>query len=292
MTQQFKGWPAVSQKLLQYADENIAWFNEGQRASLRVIADRIQKNGLVLADEVGMGKTRIAVALARAVIESGGRAAILIPSGLGFQWLDELRKGGAKDTPPILRSLWGYLGAWDADQKPRRDPWFSDALVLISHAFPNWRLGLYSDPWRWALLPTLYAEWRKRTTGRYPRGYYLSKYLKDTWVRDAAKSICDSIPNNKSNGSNRRIQELSEKTPWRGALDAGEYSRNEYLRPWLECAVGLGLGIFDLVIIDEAHKSRSTDSGLTRLLRSIVLQAEHGRRLAMTATPVELDVLA
>ena len=73
----------------------------------------------------------------------------------------------------------------------------------------------------------------------------------------------------------RRIQELSEKTPWPGALDAGEYSRNEHLRPWLECAVGLGLGIFDLVIIDEAHKSRGTDSGLTRLLRSIVvLQAK------------------
>ena len=68
MTQQFKGWPSVSQKLLQYADENSAWFNEGQRASLRAIASCIQINGLVLADEVGMGKTRIAVALARAVI--------------------------------------------------------------------------------------------------------------------------------------------------------------------------------------------------------------------------------
>jgi SNF2 family DNA or RNA helicase len=87
--QQFRGWQAVSQKLIQYADENSDWFNEGQRASLRVMSDRIAKNGLVLADEVGMGKTRIAVALARAVVESGGRAAILVPPGLGFQWLDE-----------------------------------------------------------------------------------------------------------------------------------------------------------------------------------------------------------
>src|SRR5437763_15188116 len=106
MKEKFKGWGAVSRKLAEYADENSGWLNEGQRASLHVIADRIPKNGLVLADEVGMGKTRIAVALARSVIDSGGRVAILLPSGLGFQWLDELRHGGISNTPPVLRSLW------------------------------------------------------------------------------------------------------------------------------------------------------------------------------------------
>ncbi len=62
------------------------------------------------------------------------------------------------------------------------------------------------------------------------------------------------------------------------------------MRPWLEQAVGLGLGIFDLIIIDEAHKSRGGKSGLSRLLDHVVLQSEEARRLAMTATPVELDV--
>jgi hypothetical protein len=54
--------------------------------------------------------------------------------------------------------------------------------------------------------------------------------------------------------------------------------------------VGLGLGVFDLVIIDEAHKSRGGDSGLSRILDGVVLAGDAVRHLAMTATPVELDV--
>lgn len=290
MKQNFKGWSAVAQKLLQHADEESEWFNEGQRASLRVIAQRIGRNGLVLADEVGMGKTRIAVALARAVVESGGRTAILIPAGLGFQWVGELKQGGVQDDCQVIRSLGAYLAAWDTDRTLPRMPWFQERLVLVSHAFPNWRLGSTSEAWRWGLLPTLYAEWRKRSKGRYPRGYFVRDELDNDWVQAAAKSICDNIPGDPSNEALRCIQALSGNTPWPGALEAGEYSRNEQLRPWLERAVGLGLGVFDLVIIDEAHKSRKVESGLSCLLNAIVLQAPHSRRLAMTATPVELDV--
>lgn len=293
MKQRFRGWHTVSQKLSQYADENSGWFNEGQRASLRVIANRIPENGLILADEVGMGKTRIAVALARSVIESGGRTAVLVPPGLGFQWIEELSHGGIKKTPQILRSMWGYLAAWEPGRKSELEPWFNDQIVLISHAFANWHLGASTHPrhaWRWALLPALYAEWRKRTTGRYPRGYYFNEFIEDKWVSNAAKSICESIPSNKSNCAHRRAHELSEHTPWPGALDAAEYRRNEHLRPWFERAIGLGLGAFDLIIIDEAHKSRGTESGLSRLLEFMILQSDNARRLGMTATPVELHV--
>jgi hypothetical protein len=44
--------------------------NDGQRASLLAIADRIGSNGVIVADEVGMGKTRIAVFVATAVVQS------------------------------------------------------------------------------------------------------------------------------------------------------------------------------------------------------------------------------
>ena len=79
MRHQFQGWAVVGQKLLsrlenETSDERL---NEGQRASIRLAAQRLQENGLVIADEVGMGKTRIAVELARAVVEAGGRVAIL-----------------------------------------------------------------------------------------------------------------------------------------------------------------------------------------------------------------------
>ncbi len=65
MKQKFQGWDAVAGRLFQQAEsqqqlgEDAAHLNAGQRASLREIATRIVKNGVLIADEVGMGKTRI-----------------------------------------------------------------------------------------------------------------------------------------------------------------------------------------------------------------------------------------
>lgn len=299
MKQKFEGWVAVSKRLKEYVDnqqklagckgESACRLNPGQRASIKAIAERITKNGIVIADEVGMGKTRIAVELVRSVIESGGRVAILVPPGLGYQWQVELRDGKV-DAPLILRSLWQYLAAWEFKKEEEQHPWFEKQVVVISHAFTNWRLGENTDPWRWALLPEFYALWRKKTSNRLPRGYNDKKELNDEWVRNAGISICNAIPADEQHPAWRLATELSEQTPWPGALDGGEYGRNQNLRPWLERAVGLGLGIFDLVVIDEAHKSRGTDSGLSRLLDNVVLSYGSARRLAMTATPVELDV--
>ncbi len=301
MKHKFNGWEEVADRLKKYAGnqqklysekgEKACRINEGQRASLLAIAERITNNGVVIADEVGMGKTRIAVELARSVIESGGRVVILVPPGLGYQWQAELRDGKV-EAPLILRSLWQYLAVWEKEME--QHPWFRKQVVVISHAFTNWRLSESSDHWRWALLPELYARWRKRIEGRFPRGYCDNKELNDSWVCNrvcnAAKSICDATPEDEQHPAWHLADELSRQTPWPGALQGGEYGRNNDLRPWLERAVGLGLGIFDLVIIDEAHKSRATDSGLSRLIDHVVLPATSVRKLAMTATPVELDV--
>jgi hypothetical protein len=83
MNQTFQGWAAVAESLQQEADrqsllarekgESAAHLNRGQCASLRAIASRITTNGVVIADEVGMGKTRIAVEVARCVIKAGSR---------------------------------------------------------------------------------------------------------------------------------------------------------------------------------------------------------------------------
>lgn len=305
MNNTFKGWDAVAEYLKVYAAEQQAIevdpargdgrLNAGQQASLRALAKRLPRNGVVIADEVGMGKTRIAVEVARAVIAAGGRVAILVPPGLGYQWQDELR-GGQVDTPPILRSLGNYFTAWAQQQmtgaapQAGLQPWFSLPAVLVSHAFTNWRLGESAASWRWALLPELYARWRSRRRGRLPRGYIGHDVLWDEEVASAAKSICDAIPDDPANIAWQRCTSLGENTPWPAALDAAEYGRHNDLRPWLECAVGLGLGIFDLVVVDEAHKSRGNESGLSRLLDSVIQRSPSARVIAMTATPVELEV--
>ncbi len=264
--------------------------NDGQRTSLLAIGARLPGNGVVIADEVGMGKTRIAVGVARSVIRCGGRVAIVVPPGLGYQWRDELRLGGI-EAPPILRSLWQYLAAWEPEPAEKQQPWFRQPAVLISHAFTNWRLGANTPAWRWALLPEVYAQWRRCRQGRFPRGFHGNESLDDPWVKRAAQSIVGAAGDTTAAGSRLQglLDELSNDTPWPGALDPAAYAADEHLRPWLERAVGLGLGVFDLVIIDEAHKSRGTDSGLTRLLESVLQTSDTARRVGMTATPVELD---
>lgn len=287
MTQTFQGWGVVAANLRRQADEQGDWLNEGQRASLRTLADRIPNNGVILADEVGMGKTRIAVSLVQAVKKAQGRVAILVPPGLGFQWQDELRKGGIDPVPTILRSLWGYLEAWSNAENPR--PWYANPVVMLSHAFSNWRLSESSQTWRWELLPMLYAICRKGQACRLPRGFFKEKKTAwDPWVKNAAEDIYGNFiaVNLIARGI---MQGLQEDTPWPGALQACEYTRNAALRPLLEKAVGLGLGVFDLLIIDEAHKSRGQEGGLERLICNIILTSGNTRRLAMTATPVELD---
>lgn len=313
MNQVFGGWNKVAEKLRTLADDRAIELNDGQAASLRELAKRLPNNGVIIADEVGMGKTRIAAAVARSVIATGGRVAILVPPGLGYQWNDELRKAGV-DAPPILRSLRQYLLAWDAETNDA--PWFRDSVLVISHSFTNWRLGENTASWRWALLPEMYAKWRKATGKNLPKTTNDDKFQDWSQYAKLRKMDCDDKwPKPKSTDKKLRLatvratfsvigyvngkrackqereilDDLIESTPWPGALTAGEYGRNAQLRPWLERAVGLGLGIFDLVIVDEAHKSRGQDSGLNRLLTGVVLQSAGARCLAMTATPVELD---
>lgn len=295
MNQQFQGWQVVADKLLELVRQQdpstnpSPWLNQGQCASVRALAKRLPGNGVIVADEVGMGKTRIAVAIIRAVVAAGGRVAVVVPPVLGYQWQEELTRGEVK-AAPLLRSLWQYISAWDSEQVAEQKPWFVESVVMVSHGFSNWRLGQDSAPWRWALLPEVYARWRKKIQKRLPRGYFQNEALAYPSVENAATSICSAIPEDSQHPLYQQMDALISRTPWPGALDASEYKRYELLRPCLEEAVGLGLGHFDLVVIDEAHKSRNDDSGLSGLLGRLIQASPVARRFAMTATPVELDV--
>jgi hypothetical protein len=79
-----------------------------------------------------------------------------------------------------------------------------------------------------------------------------------------------------------------------GVADQVEFLTERLLGQWL--------GRFDLVVVDEAHKSRGTadepdgddeevdGSVLTRLLGNVLRQPPAGRRLCVTATPMELEL--
>jgi superfamily II DNA or RNA helicase len=287
MSAGFKGWPAVAVALRQMADQDISaernWsLNEGQRRSLRAIASRIHKNGVVLADEVGMGKTRIAVALAHAVTSCGGRVAVLMPPGLGFQWADELCDGQVP-SPPLLHSLWQFYSVWSA--RAPHVPWAQHQVVLVSHLFANWRKREASDWWRWGLLSEVVAHLKKAQT-RFPNGYEVASSEKSGHFAAAVTAAAREIAARAA--SDARFQLAINGASWQETLDTHQYGSKDGLRPALERAVGLGLGTFDLVILDEAHKSRGVKSGVERLL-DLVVESKDCRRVSMTATPVELS---
>ena len=114
MTREF--WQRVAEHITAIIEAGEVQLNAGQEASLRCLAGRLPQHGMIIADEVGMGKTRIAAVVARAVRDAGGRVAILIPPGLGYQWQEELRHTGVM-APPLLRSLLQYLRDWQEKER-------------------------------------------------------------------------------------------------------------------------------------------------------------------------------
>jgi hypothetical protein len=220
------------------------------------------------------------------VIKSGGRVAILVPPGLGYQWQAELRDGEINDVPPILRSLSAYLGPWADNQ----DPWFANQAVMMSHAFTNWRLGgANAAVWRWALVPEFYARCREMTDGRLPRGYHSN----DTLARggncsDVAKSIFAALPTNRKHPTRRLLEKLVN-VQWPRPLDPTEYSNDGELRRWLERCSALALGYS--IWSSPMKRTRAVESKVaSRLLKGVIVPSDTARRLALTATPVELDV--
>jgi hypothetical protein len=175
---------------------------------------------------------------------------------------------------------------------------------LISHTFINWKFGESTKAMWWTLLPMILARCRKKANGRLPSGYgknewginfKVEKYEKKDKLK-VVRATAETIVENATEGGRARLHELSNDSymnRWGGSsplFDPGNYTKDTPWRRGLERVVGIGLGEFDLLVIDEAHKSRGADSGLSKLLEEVVMSSTSARRLSMTATPVELDV--
>ncbi|WP_298852446.1 helicase-related protein [uncultured Aquimonas sp.] len=288
-------WPQVSRTLQRIAradhETNLSFpdqwqLSEGQRASLTAIAERLPSNGVVIADEVGMGKTRLAAAVIRAVVENGGRVAVVIPPGLGFQWADEVRDAGV-ECSALLRSLGQYFSARNASNRNSGMAWADGKVTLISHAFANWRLGESSQAWRWSVFSHVYAQWRRRGSRQLPHGFHKDARLDNDMIAAAADAmISEAIRIGRS--AEVFLDGLLHGVTWPETRIPANYGKGEKLRQPFERLIGLGLGEFDLIVIDEAHKSRHFDSGLAKLIEGAMWTTPHHRRLALTATPVEL----
>lgn len=267
-----EGFPSGSE-----SSPGRTWLDAGQRATLSALLDRLCKKGLpgaIIADEVGMGKTRIAVALACAVIRAGdpkpGRVAVVVPPGLLHQWREEFRRSfqAANEQPPEIPEIRSLRDLYSDDLRPspRTAP-----VLLLPHGLLNFQMknGRGSK--------TL----RRRYQGRIAGRARFSRLI----PTDEQQIIRDHV---------RRLAKHDELRP--EELQSQGSGREAFISFTLSL-----LGAFDLVIIDEAHKSkddavasqkqrkRSTLAQLLlRLTRQDSTRKVPPRRLCLTATPFEL----
>lgn len=286
----FKGWEQVANIISDSLGTNER-LNAGQKHSVRNLIKTLPTSGVIIADEVGMGKTRIAVELIHAVKQSGGRVLVIVPTTLGFQWQSELEEREKNLKPKsVIRSLWGFLDVYNDEDTA--EPWAGEPVILLSQNFANWRLGIGSKAERWALLPEVYGQYHKLHNGSLPRGYHKRTDLVSWEAEICARNIVNhatKLP--QKHIVNKILSDIVNSFNWgMGGFEGDVFSAGSEYRNLLEKAVGLGLGAFDLVVIDEAHKSRGETSSLNTILNNIVLRSEVARNLAMTATPVELGV--
>jgi hypothetical protein len=304
-------WAGVASVLRRLIAEDavkltqVQHLDDGQRASLTWMAQRIQHSGVVLADEVGSGKTRIACAVVQAVVEAGGRAAVVVPHGLMHQWQKEamiLGMARAKE----------FTSLRDFVQEAQTKPWADIApspemteWILVSHGFrsPQVRQGRNPAEWRVALASYVRAELSSKArsadartkVGRlldapHETAHEIAKAISDrvagadrVWLRGEL----DALPAFKRGGDNNKL------------IDALQSDEGRRL---IEKLLGLWLGKFDLIVIDEAHKSRGEvdvegaalgaveGTVLARLVDALLKQPASGRRLCLTATPMELEL--
>jgi len=290
--------------------------DEGQRASLAWMAERLPRSGVVLADEVGTGKTRIACAVVHAVLEAGGRAAVVVPHGLMHQWTAESRKLRANSPAPkelttfteFLRKASPNEASWkDFSPRPDESEWW-----LISHGFRAPLVRSNSYVWR-AALPAFVelhlASHADRQDGRKRIGKLqreIDNARASWWGWNGMARIASEVASRVR--GRRDLRKRMEALPplnvssWNNDALLAQFGNGGDGRPLTEELLGLWLGEFDLLVIDEAHKSRgdvdvedtalgaASGTVLARLVDALLKQPEGGRRLCLTATPMELEL--
>lgn len=304
-------WADVWSRLQELADivelpNGSRLWRAGQEHSLQWIQKQLQDQpGVLIADEVGLGKTRLAVALAVCVVACGGRVAIMIPPGLTYQWKDEELRGFLEQiktlnlpwiprdiSSRVLRTypdLFGGKGAAPSYPLTNHNP-----ILFVSHRFGLPALGTAKRHELWGL--PFFLKLQLVGDGRKARGA-ASLDIKDN-QEAAAHWLSKNMP--------RHLQRQLL------AQDIGQVNNhllnkkeNQILFRHL---IGELVGEVDLIVIDEAHKNRAgTDalgtaekrvdsmlqSRLNACLGDILLRpgvnAANIKRVALTATPMEMD---
>lgn len=278
------------------------WLDNGQVKSLHALGCKLAvTQGCVIADEVGMGKTRIAIELAKTVVRNGGRVCFAIPPGLAAQWNGELKYCPDNDlfTIPeyfIIKSVEMLFKFFEDDEvhKESINDLCKYNTIFLSHFFTNSRITSRSGVQKWGLLPLIYAVWRKNNGKKYPNGFKDSIIGElDIKVKDRYFSYANNIISKNTKFLNNIFSklELSKESLKNFIFEPSNYIAGSQTKNLFENVIGLFFGNFDLVVLDEAHKAKTGgNSNISRLVSNVINNNPRCRHIAITATPVALDV--
>ena len=310
-------WPKVSAKLKLWS-ANQALFKYGQQDSIAWIAERIRENGVIVADEVGLGKTRIALLVMLAVLESGGDVLAVVPPGLLFQWNQESKDliasierdmpGSIQNWSPVI--VRGYWDLFTVIPKNGNYPLANRAerrWVLLSQTFDFYVVRKNAQSWRLEL-PALVLASRAinaKLSGNdrwiqyhKKRGYDFSSVAdQEVFEQKRAAEYLSKLK------FSEEMEEILKDDSLRPNLTGEDHAREETVeffqagrpgRQLLMSFVGVLLGSVELLVIDEAHKSKDEDDDtprtrVGRILEEILQTTVDCRRVSLTATPIELN---
>ena len=320
----FEIWLRVAARLRKW-EKVQSLFRYGQDESVAWIAERLPKNGLLVADEVGLGKTRIALLAMYATMLEGGTVAAVVPPGLLFQWQEEADNvlDSLKAMEPSVERLksiairsYGdlFMSADDRLCYPLCSA-TSGTWPLISQAFDLYIIKKGAVSWRLEL-PALVNAYMREKKGE-DRNNRWSQYLRKRGYEQEIEesswcyNYCKAAEFLAKGGRNAYPTELREvfdddylRPDTRNGTNAndGHRARQECVqffqngrpgRNLLMNMVGKLVGRIDLLVMDEAHKSReyqdAPEKRFGRLVDEILVASPQARRIGMTATPVELD---
>jgi hypothetical protein len=108
----------------------------------RATAVLARRGGVLIADAVGMGKTRVGAALALAAVRAGKRVLLVVPAGLIRQWRTELRRQGG-GTGARCEIVSHTSLSRNADPEAGGPP-FGMIVVDEAHGFRNPRTRRYA----------------------------------------------------------------------------------------------------------------------------------------------------
>jgi superfamily II DNA or RNA helicase len=312
-------WQRVNESIVRSELNLRNLLKDGQYESLLKISHSMLESGVILADEVGLGKTFIALALADQVIKEGGMVVIVVPPGLLFQWEAELSKFHKLfklASPNSITKEWKSISLrryWDLAFHPHwhgqyaKDPLLNfneHPLLLMTHKFSTPRVQ-YNSRIESFELPSLYWGAKHELSGTNQNTKFWYQVKKNN-EGSAYLNFIKRMSLAEISFTNEELSYLNDENNRILIESVGEDRKRKIIDSFYLNGIGAKItcklisstiGTFDLAIIDEAHKSKGDDdhsTELTKLLTQILrLNAPDKpltRILGMTATPVEMSV--